>query len=204
MLMRKKLIVLVYILSSFLFSCSFHPVAKEIQNMDNPKSAAVSQDALEENTPKPDGTEREHLYENTRPFIVLVETLEDDVTVEIALNRKIEKEGGADINYSLDCDNDGIYEKISQDEDIHCEYSAKGQHVINIKSDSLALHLCKREMVLSSYHMIDIKQWGDISWRTMEYFAKDCKKIQISARDAPDLSNVRSMKGMFFVAEFAH
>ncbi|MBC2846053.1 BspA family leucine-rich repeat surface protein [Winogradskyella flava] len=45
--------------------------------------------------------------------------------------------------------------------------------------------------------IIDIKQWGDNPWTSMQAAFSDCSNLQISATDAPNLSNVTTMSGMF-------
>jgi surface protein len=45
--------------------------------------------------------------------------------------------------------------------------------------------------------IIDVENWGDIQWSSMENAFSGCSNLNISATDAPDLSNVTSMKGMF-------
>lgn len=45
--------------------------------------------------------------------------------------------------------------------------------------------------------IVDIEQWGDISWKTMEGAFNRAVNLNISADDTPDLSNVTSLAGMF-------
>lgn len=42
-----------------------------------------------------------------------------------------------------------------------------------------------------------IDQWGDLSWTSMENAFNGCTNLVVNATDAPDLSGVTSMKGMF-------
>ena len=42
-----------------------------------------------------------------------------------------------------------------------------------------------------------VNQWGDISWSTMESAFYGAVNLDVVAEDAPDLSNVESMRGMF-------
>ena len=45
--------------------------------------------------------------------------------------------------------------------------------------------------------LIDIIQWGDVAWSTMENAFSDCVNLNVTATDIPDLSAVRSMRNMF-------
>lgn len=46
-------------------------------------------------------------------------------------------------------------------------------------------------------NLIDLEQWGTIHWKKMENAFFECSKLDISATDMPDLSNVTSMCRMF-------
>jgi len=45
--------------------------------------------------------------------------------------------------------------------------------------------------------IIDIKQWGNISWDSFFKSFLGCNNLQLSAIDAPDLSNVTNLQNMF-------
>ncbi|MGM0580778.1 MAG: BspA family leucine-rich repeat surface protein [Bacteroidota bacterium] len=45
--------------------------------------------------------------------------------------------------------------------------------------------------------IIDIEQWGDIRWTNLESAFQNCSNLEYSATDAPDLSQVSSLSGMF-------
>ena len=45
--------------------------------------------------------------------------------------------------------------------------------------------------------IIDIKQWGNIAWNNFTQAFEGCVNMQLTATDAPDLSNVDSLKVMF-------
>lgn len=46
--------------------------------------------------------------------------------------------------------------------------------------------------------IIDISQWGNISWNTMAYAFYYCTFLNVSATDSPDLSNLNTTEAMFF------
>ncbi len=66
---------------------------------------------------------------------------------------------------------------------------------------SIESHNLKRFYINNSASrskLTDVAQWGDVSWTSMENMFKGCDNlIQFTATDAPDLSQVTSMKGMF-------
>ncbi|TMM55867.1 BspA family leucine-rich repeat surface protein [Maribacter algarum] len=45
--------------------------------------------------------------------------------------------------------------------------------------------------------IISIDQWGDIEWNSMENAFRECRRLDVVAPDAPNLSNVTSVRGMF-------
>ncbi|QQT26456.1 BspA family leucine-rich repeat surface protein [Sphingobacterium spiritivorum] len=45
--------------------------------------------------------------------------------------------------------------------------------------------------------LVDITQWGDATWTTMENAFNDCVNLNVTATDTPDLSAVTSMRNMF-------
>ncbi len=45
--------------------------------------------------------------------------------------------------------------------------------------------------------LIDVKQWGNTAWRSLAYAFFDCKNLNISATDTPDLSLATTLAGMF-------
>jgi len=52
--------------------------------------------------------------------------------------------------------------------------------------------------------IVDIKQWGNILWRTMDRAYFGCLSLSVSATDSPDLSNCTSLQQMFKDAKNAN
>ena len=48
--------------------------------------------------------------------------------------------------------------------------------------------------------LITISQWGDVAWSTMAEAFSGCQNLKVTATDAPNLSNVESLSGMFINA----
>lgn len=49
-------------------------------------------------------------------------------------------------------------------------------------------------------YLTDVLQWGSVEWATMEDMFWECNNLNISATDAPDLTNATSMETMFAYA----
>src|SRR5690606_20588626 len=45
--------------------------------------------------------------------------------------------------------------------------------------------------------ILSVEQWGDIVWENMRFAFRGCDEISVNAEDAPDLSQVADMWGMF-------
>ena len=97
-------------------------------------------------------------------------------------------------DYSLDCDGDGIFEQTHLNGNATCIYEHPGHYHIQIKG------VIPRIFLNSISDTIDVEQWGNIPWKTMAFMGSDCPYLTISAKDAPDLSHVTSMAGMFWKA----
>jgi surface protein len=50
------------------------------------------------------------------------------------------------------------------------------------------------------YKLIELKQWGEIAWQTMEYAFYEAKNMIGTFTDSPNLSLVNRMDGMFYLA----
>ena len=45
--------------------------------------------------------------------------------------------------------------------------------------------------------ILTVEQWGDIHWASFYYAFRECKNVTVPATDAPDLSDVTDLRGMF-------
>jgi surface protein len=50
---------------------------------------------------------------------------------------------------------------------------------------------------LDKSRLVDVEQWGDVVWTSMETAFKGCDTLNISATDVPNLSSVTNMESMF-------
>ncbi|MCS4301296.1 BspA family leucine-rich repeat surface protein [Chryseobacterium sp. BIGb0232] len=49
-----------------------------------------------------------------------------------------------------------------------------------------------------SYKIVNIEQWGNITWNSMQHAFNRCENLDITATDTPDLSEVNDMSNMFY------
>jgi len=76
-------------------------------------------------------------------------------------------------------------------------YASEGEYEVTITGDFSRIYFNNsgdREKIL------DVTQWGDIEWVSMELAFYGARNLIISAEDAPDLSEVTSMRQMFRLA----
>ena len=82
-------------------------------------------------------------------------------------------------------------------------YAEAGNHTVSVTGGLTGLTLHRTEYV-SSYdlaiELASIDQWGDISWTTMHDAFAGASNMVYRATDAPDLSGVTNMGGMFWLA----
>ncbi|APQ18984.1 BspA family leucine-rich repeat surface protein [Maribacter hydrothermalis] len=51
--------------------------------------------------------------------------------------------------------------------------------------------------------ILEVKQWGDVSWNSMESAFAGCSNLSVAANDVPNLSNTTSLKRMFLNCGYA-
>ncbi len=76
--------------------------------------------------------------------------------------------------------------------DITHTYAVPGTYTIAISGDFPAI-----ELVDDPEKLLEIQQWGNIAWTTMQNAFQGCINMELTATDVPDLSLVASMANMF-------
>ncbi len=110
-------------------------------------------------------------------------------------------------NYNVDCNNDGLFEASAQSGNYTCDYSTlggAGTYTIRIQDnagDSTGFPRIYFNNSGDKLKLIDIEQWGSGKWTSMGDAFDGCSNMTMSATDAPDLTNVTSMWGMFYEAD---
>ncbi len=101
-------------------------------------------------------------------------------------------------NYAVDCDNNGTLEHTSQAGNVTCTYGSPGEYDIAVTGQFPHWNGWNSGDYAK---IIDVKQWGNITWQSMTgMFFQAGNLTNISAADAPDLSNVVSAIEMFRLA----
>ena len=104
---------------------------------------------------------------------------------------------GGGYNYEVDWDNDGVYEQQGVTGDVSHDFVTPGTYTIKIRG---AFPRIRFHGQGDKDKIINIGQWGDISWSSMDRAFMGCSHLNSDATDAPDLSNVTSMAFMFYEA----
>ncbi|MDN5213267.1 BspA family leucine-rich repeat surface protein [Fulvivirgaceae bacterium BMA12] len=120
------------------------------------------------------------------PFVTTWKTTAQNEEITIPTN------SGGTYNYTVDW-GDGTIDTGQTGNATH-EYSSSGEHVVKITGDFPHIHFNGRE---GSDKIQTVGQWGDIKWESMAGAFKGCSNLEITATDAPDLSQVESMSEMF-------
>ena len=94
-------------------------------------------------------------------------------------------------NYNIDCDSDGRAEAQNVTTDYTCVYSASGQYKISI--NGTFPHFSASAVS----RLQTIEQWGNIQWKSFLASLAYSRLTHINATDAPDLSQVTDMTGLF-------
>lgn len=97
---------------------------------------------------------------------------------------------GEGYNYSVDW-GDGVVDTHQTGDSSHT-YDLPGTYTVSIRGDFPRILACQESEKLAS-----IEQWGDIQWKSMRRAFSGCKHLIVDADDAPDLSQVTDMHGMF-------
>ena len=103
-------------------------------------------------------------------------------------------------NYNVDWDNDGTFDQFGITGDVMHDFGTPGTYTIRIQGNFPHLYFGK--VGFGDYHkLLSIDQWGDIAWESMKYAFYNAQNLTYNAFDAPDLSGVTDMSGMFYFAK---
>lgn len=109
--------------------------------------------------------------------------------------------GSGTFDYDVDWDGDDIFEEQGVTGPLERSGFEAGRHVIQIRGRFPHVRL-GQAVRASQGCKIEVLQWGDIAWGSMEEMFSGCTNLRLSAEDTPDLSGVRSMHGMFVESQF--
>ncbi|MFK7831632.1 MAG: BspA family leucine-rich repeat surface protein, partial [Winogradskyella sp.] len=103
---------------------------------------------------------------------------------------------GAGYNYDVDWNSDGTFDEFGITGDVTHDFGAPGIYTIRIRGSFPRIYFNNSG---DKDKIITIARWGAMSWTSMENAFYGCSNLIINtaAPDAPDLSLVTSMSGMF-------
>jgi len=104
---------------------------------------------------------------------------------------------GVNYNYDVDWDNDGVFDETGLVGEVTHDFGAPGIYTIGIRGVFPRIYFNNQG---DKEKIINIDQWGDISWSSMHSAFMGAVNLTSDATDAPDLSNVTNMYAMFFGA----
>ncbi|CAA6800259.1 MAG: Chitinase (EC, partial [uncultured Sulfurovum sp.] len=130
-----------------------------------------------------------------QPFITTWKTDNSGVSSDTEIIIPTQGEG---YDYSIDCDNDGIYEATSQTANYTCTYANAGTYTVRITGEFPRIYFNDEK---DKEKILSVEQWGAIQWTSMSRAFYGCSNMLINAIDSPDLSLVTKMDSMFENAE---
>jgi len=72
-----------------------------------------------------------------------------------------------------------------------------GKYLIKISGNFPAIYFGSGGKKLNGESLLEVRQWGNIEWKSMNHAFYNCSKLKVTAKDSPNLSKVRSMESMF-------
>jgi len=147
---------------------------------------------------------RDEVAKKGKPFIAML-WVSDDNKIYIPLNEQyLDKYNYTVMWKNIDKPNLKGEAHVGNDRNINkgiINVPETGDYRVEIKGDFPAIYYNNREgNGDGAQNLIRIEQWGGIEWETMNKAFAGCKNLQITAKDAPDLSRVRDMSYMFEAA----
>ena len=103
---------------------------------------------------------------------------------------------GAGYNYDVDCDINDTTDTllIGQTGDATCTYPVAGTYTVAVSGTFPRIFF---NYIGDAQKLLSVDQWGTGVWSSMELAFAGATNMNIAAPDAPDLSAVTSMSGMF-------
>ena len=191
--MKKKLGVLCVLLC--VNAACRHSSTHE-QKQHNPQSETATTTAVAAHTQQDtlvEVTERIPDSKNVyRPFIFSID-VQFGTSIEIIT-------GDGEFDYDVDWNNDGTYDETRLTGSVTHDYGAVGPQTIRIRGQFP--HMRARGDKGFNLCGMKVLQWGDIQWHSMKSMFEYCRSLSptFPSSNAPDLSHVTDMSGMFHEA----
>jgi uncharacterized protein (TIGR02145 family) len=119
----------------------------------------------------------------------------------IGENKQIKITLSESYNYNFSIDwGDGTSETFEGNiSEITHEYANSGEFDITIeKGENGSFPYIKIDDPTSRVSIVEISQWGNVSWESFTKSFRDCENLDITATDSPILSNVEQMNEAFW------
>lgn len=126
------------------------------------------------------------------PFITTWKTDNPGVSCNTCI--KIPTYPGETYIYSVDWNNDGVYDQTGITGSVTHNFGTAGTYTIRITGTFPRIYFNYGGDKLK---IINIDLWGDIAWSSMANSFFGCNNLNCNATDAPNLSNVTDLSWMF-------
>ncbi len=103
-------------------------------------------------------------------------------------------ENSTTIPVDIDWNGDGIYDEFNKTGNITHNYGAAGVYTIKIAKRAKSLFRYFRN---DSKKLVSFDQWGDATYTSITNGFANCENMQYSAIDNPDLTEIKSLYGLF-------
>jgi len=100
----------------------------------------------------------------------------------------------ANMNFNVDCDNDGDWEFTNHNNGFTCTYPVAGTYTVVISGTLTRVHF-EDYWWNDAKKIIEIQQWGNTPWEYM--YLGGANNMHISATDTPNLSSGTNLSGSF-------
>lgn len=101
---------------------------------------------------------------------------------------------GSGYNYDVDWDNDGTFDEFGLTGNVTHDFGTAGTYTIRIAGDFPRIYFNNGG---DKDKIVDVSNWGDIQWSNFNSAFRGCSNLDVSAADAPDLSNVTNLFDSF-------
>ena len=128
----------------------------------------------------------------TDDFVTTWETTSPNETITIPTD------SDSTYNYEVDWDGDGVFENMIFDGNASHTYPEPGIHTVRIKGMFPRIYFHNDlEVFGQKDKILSVEQWGTNEWASMNDAFWGCSNLEIVATDAPNLSSVTDLSGMF-------
>ena len=126
-----------------------------------------------------------------RPFITTWKT--DNPGTSCTSCITIPTEGGG-YNYDVDWDNDGVYDEVGLSGDVTYDFGNAGVKTIAVRGDFPRIYFANQG---DKDKLLNIDQWGDIEWNSMNSAFHGCSNLVSCGPDVPLLEAVDDLSNTF-------